>query len=87
LVKPYTNIYNEDGSFVRVFDKDVDPEELVWHRDERDRTIRVIKGNDWMFQFDDEMPISINRVTTIPKMVYHRLIKGEGDLVIEVREQ
>ena len=25
LVKPYTNTYNEDGSFVRVFDKDVDP--------------------------------------------------------------
>jgi len=87
LVRPYTNTYNEDGSFIRVFAEDVDPEELVWHRDERDRTITVIEDTGWMFQFDDEVPVSINTITTIPQMVYHRLIKGDGRLVIEVREQ
>ena len=85
-MSPYTNIYNSDGSFTRVFNEDVDESELVWHRDERDRKIKVLSDTGWQIQFDDELPISINRVTEIPKMVYHRLIKGDGALVIEIEE-
>ena len=84
--KPYVNTYNSDGSFIRSFDESVDESELVWHRDERDRKIKVLSDTGWQIQFDDELPISINRVTEIPKMVYHRLIKGDGALVIEIEE-
>ena len=86
MVTTYVNVYNSDGSFIRSFDESVDESELVWHRDERDRKITVISDTGWQIQFDDEMPISINRVTEIPKMVYHRLIKGDGALVIEIEE-
>ena len=86
MVTPYVNVYNSDGSFIRTFDESVDESQLVWHRDEKDRKISVISDTGWQIQFDDEMPISINRVTEIPKMVYHRLIKGDGALVIEIEE-
>ena len=86
MVKPYTNVYNSDGSFTRIFNEDVDESELVWHRDERDRKITVVSDTGWQIQFDNELPIDINRVTEIPKMVYHRLIKGDGALMIDMEE-
>ena len=86
MVKPYTNVYNSDGSFTRVFNENVDENELVWHRDKRDRKIEVISGTEWKIQFDNELPVDINTVTKIPCMVYHRLIKGEGNLVLEIHE-
>ena len=85
-MKPYTNVYNSDGSFTRIFNEDVDESELVWHRDERDRKITVVSDTGWQIQFDNELPIDINRVTEIPKMVYHRLIKGDGALMIDMEE-
>ena len=86
MSKPYTNVYNSDGSFTRIFNEDVDESELVWHRDERDRKITVVSDTGWQIQFDNELPIDINRVTEIPKMVYHRLIKGDGALMIDMEE-
>ena len=41
--------------FERTFDEDVAEEEMVWHRDKRDRTITVLEGEGWMFQFDNQM--------------------------------
>ena len=86
MSKPYTNVYNSDGSFTRIFNEDVDESELVWHRDERDRKITVVSDTGWQIQFDNELPIDINRVTEIHKMVYHRLIKGDGALMIDMEE-
>ena len=85
-MKPYVNTYNSDGSFTRVFNEDVDESELVWHRDERDRKIEVFSGTGWKIQFDNELPVDINTVGEIPSMVYHRLIKGQGKLVLEITE-
>ena len=86
MVKPYTNVYNSDGSFTRVFNEDVNESELVWHRDEKDRKIEVISGKEWKIQFDNELPVDINSVGEIPRMVDHRLIKGQGNLVLEIEE-
>ena len=90
MTKPYEEIIEQHGTgtkfVVRTFEDSVDEDELVWHRDERDRKIKVLSDTGWQIQFDDELPISINRVTEIPKMVYHRLIKGDGALVIEIEE-
>ena len=82
----YKQTDNLDGSFRRIFDKSVDEEELVWHRDRRDRVIDVVSNDGWMIQFDDQLPVSINTVTEIPRMVYHRLIKGEGNLILDIIE-
>jgi hypothetical protein len=38
-----------------------------------------------MFQMDDELPQKLEGEFLIPKGVYHRLIKGTGDLKVEVR--
>lgn len=78
----------EDGVKTRVFDKNIDDHELQWHRDERDRIVEVVKGSGWKFQMDDELPRTLKEGDrfTIPSEVYHRVIKGNGDLVIKIKE-
>jgi len=78
----------EDGIKVRTFDKNIDDHELQWHRDERDRIVEVVKGSGWKFQMDDELPITLkegDRIS-IPSEVYHRVIRGSGDLIIKIKE-
>ena len=77
------NPYENQGN-IRTFSKDVDPMELVWHRDREDRIIDPHHTTDWMFQFDNQLPGKITRLLFIPKNTYHRLIKGTGDLTIRV---
>ena len=48
--------------------------------------IKVIEGKGWKFQFDEELPRDINTVKYIPKGTYHRILKGEGKLVLEIRD-
>jgi len=80
--KPYVDL--KDG--IRVFKSYVDDDELVWHRDREDREIAVMEGSGWQFQFDDKMPFDLlpGKLFHVPKMTYHRLIKGEGDLVLKI---
>lgn len=79
-------------SFVRrrTFDSRTDQAELIWHRDKNDRTLRVIDGEGWYIQFDDELPISLIRGVcyTIPAAVWHRLVKKKysDSLVVEITE-
>lgn len=92
-MKPYSDdkvtLY-DDGSreFVREFSSDVEDSELVWHRDLDNRVVLVMDGVDWKLQMDNELPktLEISHEYEIPKMVYHRLIKGNGTLVLKVRE-
>ena len=74
--------------FKRVFTENVDTEELVWHRDKSDREVFVESGNDWMLQMDNELPQVLQEGQTyfIPKMTYHRVLKGTGDLKITIDE-
>lgn len=77
--------FTEKGD-VRTFSKDVAPDELKWHWDEQDRIVTVLHDTDWMFQFDDELPIRMiyNQQIQIRAGVWHRLIKGHGDLVLGI---
>jgi hypothetical protein len=52
--------------------------------DDEDRTIIAIGETDWMFQFDDELPISLNLPIFIPRHRVHRVIKGTKDLKIKI---
>lgn len=76
----------EDNIILRTFSQDVDEDELVWHRDRRDRQVTVIGDTDWKFQFDDEVPQLLKEVIFIPKNTYHRLIKGTGELTVSIWE-
>ena len=76
--RPYTEEQN-----IRFFSKDTNEEELVWHRDLEDRIIEPLHETDWKFQYDNNTPESLKRLF-IRKGVYHRLIKGSGDLKLKV---
>ena len=65
---------------IRTFPKDTPDHLLKWHWDEEDREVFSLHKTDWKFQFDNQLPQQINDKLDIPKGVYHRLIKGTGDL-------
>ncbi len=68
---------------IRIFNQEVDEDELVWHRDREDRIVEAINDTDWQFQFDNKLPQKIDKIF-IPKDTYHRIIKGKGNLKIKV---
>ena len=86
--KPYTDYVVSKSEKIRIFYESIDSEELIWHQDEHDRTIFSFVDSDWKFQFDNELPFLINKrqIITIPKMTYHRLIKGTNNLILKIRD-
>jgi len=89
LVNPYNDLGLEPDIMLREFKQDVDDSELVWHRDRSDREITVLSGYNWKLQMDDNLPKELKhgRIYHIKKMVYHRLIKGSGRLLLKIREK
>lgn len=86
-VSPYKQTI-KNGIKTRKFDQNIDEHELKWHRDERDRVVKIVEGNGWKFQMDNELPITLkegDRIT-IPSETYHRVIRGTGDLIIKIKE-
>lgn len=84
FMRPFSEIKIEENVVERIFDEDVDPEELKWHRDAEDRKVKAVFETNWQVQLDNELPRSLNDEVYIPKGLYHRLIKGNGDLVVSV---
>jgi hypothetical protein len=89
MTSPYTEeIYERHGTeskyIVRTFDENVDSEELIWHKDRQNRRIHILSGDNWYLQLDDQLPkvLEVGKEYYIPKETYHRVIKGEGNLVI-----
>ncbi len=82
---PFSQERVDKNTVVRTFTESVADEELKWHRDHEDRLVRPLSETDWMLQMDDELPQKLEGEFLIPKGVYHRLIKGTGDLKVEVR--
>ena len=87
VVNPYTEV--ADGNKrIRTFDSSVDATELVWHRDRKTRQVKVLESAGWRFQYDNKIPTELNTgdVLHIEKETYHRVIAGNGRLVIEITE-
>ena len=84
---PYQQV-TQDNTKIRKFTLEVDSEELVWHRDEKDRYVTILEGKDWEFQLDNELPLELKKgdCIFIPKQTYHRIIKGTTDLLIQIQE-
>ena len=87
MALPFQETKIGDNVFVREFSQDTDSGELMWHRDREDRVVEPIGDTDWMVQLDDELPVILNGRLLIPMGVYHRLIKGTGDLTIKVTKK
>ena len=88
MVKPYTQTYDK-GVIIRQFEDDIENEELVWHRDRRTREVTVLDGDNWKIQLDNKLPEELvkGKIYKIPKMEYHRIIKGTGQLVVKIWEE
>ena len=73
---------------VRTFDLSVDSDELKWHQDLKDRKVTVIEGNGWLFQMENELPIKLENAKQIfiPKLAWHRVLKGNDRLIVEIEE-
>jgi len=84
MTLPFQETKLSDNEFIREFKQDTDSGEMVWHRDREDRIIESIDDTNWMIQLDDELPKKIEGEILIPMGIYHRLIKGTGDLKIKL---
>jgi len=78
----------KNGIKTRLFKEDIESGELKWHFDQRDRKVKVVKSNGWSIQLDNKLPKVMNEGDTlfIPKGVYHRVIKGNGELIVKIKE-
>ena len=81
---PFKEEVMSDNVFIREFKEDTDSGEFMWHRDREDRIIESIGETDWQVQLDNELPKVIKGEVFIPMGVYHRVIKGTGDLKIKL---
>lgn len=79
--KPYT-----EKDSIRTFETNVDDYELEWHVDFEDRMIKIIQASNWKLQFDNKVPSKLtnNQEIFIEKMAWHRIIKGDGPLIIQI---
>jgi len=86
--KPYSEVLENDY-VIREFSSDVDESELIWHRDKKTRKVTILQGEGWKIQMDNSLPETLEegREYHIPKMEYHRLIKGTGNLLIQIKEK
>ena len=84
---PFHEVWS-NGIITRTFCDDVNEEELIWHRDKRDRYVRVKESKGWKLQYDNELPIELEpgKIYFIEKMTFHRVIRGEGKLILEIKE-
>ena len=88
VVNPYIEHKLNNGKFLRVFKNDVLTEELVWHRDKHNRVVEVVEGIGWELQFEDKLPQALKQggIYKIPANTYHRIKRGETDLVVKIEE-
>jgi hypothetical protein len=87
-VLPFEEEKIKDNIFIRTFSTDVDEMDLIWHTDKENRFIRVLEGNGWQFQYDEELPFEMTDGLGFPVMKgqIHRVIKGLGPLKIELHK-
>ena len=85
---PFKQKKINENTLLREFDDNVNNEELIWHRDARDRQIIVVESDGWQLQMDNNLPVVLLEGQTyqISAGEYHRVIKGRGKLLVVVKE-
>lgn len=71
---------------LRTFSEDTNESELVWHRDKEDRVVKAEGKTNWMIQLDNKLPKPLTETTYIPKEMYHRVVKGDGELKVRIHK-
>ncbi len=84
--KPYIDIEVTDNYIIREFNENIDPIELLWHRDDENRTVEIIGETDWKVQLDNQLPTSMNHPIFIQRHEWHRVIKGTGTLKLKIHK-
>ena len=84
---PYNDVQKTDF-FLREFDNNINQNELIWHRDKKNREVTVLNGMNWKFQYDNSLPfiLRIGDTFRVPAETYHRLIKGTTALLLKIKE-
>ena len=85
-MKPYIEEIVSENEIIRKFSDNVDPIELMWHRDNEDRFVEAVSETDWYIQLENELPKKFTEKIFIPRHEWHRLIKGSGDLVVKIKK-
>ena len=83
-MKPYIDLETTDKYIIREFGDNIDPIELMWHRDDENRTIEIMGNTDWKLQLDNSLPTSLQERIFIPKHEWHRVIKGTKTLKLKI---
>lgn len=75
-----------DNKKIRIFSESTDSNEFKWHRDMEDRKVTILDGEGWSIQFDNNLPqiLIVGQEIIIPEGVYHRVIKGKGELKVSI---
>ena len=84
---PYKDLEVTDQYIIREFNENIDPIELLWHRDDENRTIEILEvGKGWKMQFDDQLPFDLEPEMRIFMMrhTWHRAWKGEDALKVKI---
>jgi hypothetical protein len=81
---PYKDLEITDSYIIREFSENIDPIELLWHRDDESRIVEIIGNTDWQIQLDNQLPSSLNGRICIPRHEFHRVIKGTGTLKLKI---
>ena len=87
-MNPYTEHTIENDVVIRTFKESTDSEDFKWHRDLEDREIEALNNNNWQIQLEDELPKNVNpgETLTIPKGIWHRVIKGPGIAIYKIKK-
>lgn len=83
-MKPYTDLLVTDEYIIREFDENIDPIELMWHRDDENRLVEALEPTDWFIQLDNQLPVSMNQSIFIPRHMWHRVLKGTDKLKLKI---
>ena len=86
MTNPYKDIEVTDKYIIREFNENIDPIELMWHRDDENRTVEILGETDWKLQLDNQLPTSINEQIFIERYQWHRVIKGTGTLKLKIHK-
>lgn len=83
---PFKETIKEDSK-IRVFSESTDDSEFKWHQDNEDRLVKTLHPTDWMVQLDNELPqkLLVGKEIFIKEGVWHRVIKGTGNLKVQVK--
>lgn len=87
-MKPYIDIEATDKYIIREFNENIDPIELMWHRDLNNRKITILEGKGWRFQKENELPLELKKGDTISILAkeWHRIFIGNTNLKIKIEE-